>query len=86
MTAHGEINWPPMGRFSCPLSQQDQQWRAQLGHGVPPSAIPNGSSPAEALFAAELDSQVYLPRRASVAEDLLSNGGLTFHPLSPTEE
>ena len=20
MTTHGEINWPPMGRFSCPLS------------------------------------------------------------------
>jgi hypothetical protein len=62
--------------------EADQRFRAQLGVGVPASAFA-GMTYAEAVAAAELDSQVYRPR-ASVVEDLLSNdGGLTFHPISP---
>ena len=29
----------------------------------------------------ELDSQTYRPRRRSLVEDLLSNDGITFHPI-----
>jgi hypothetical protein len=67
--------------------EYDRAWRAQLGFGVPAGMVPVGMSPAEALFAAELDSHAYLPRRASVAEDLLDNsGGLTFHSLAEHDE
>jgi hypothetical protein len=61
--------------------EADQQFRAQLGAGVPASAIPAGMTYAEAVLSAELDSQSYRPRRASVVEDLLSNDGITFHPI-----
>ena len=66
--------------------EADQQWRATLGTGVSAAAL-GGMSYAEALHEAELNSQVYRPR-ASVAADLLDNGGrgMVFHPLSPTEE
>ena len=61
----------------------DLAWRAQLGVGVPASAIPVGMSAAEAMFANELDSHTYHPRRAIMAEDLFDNsGGLTFHPIN----
>jgi hypothetical protein len=62
--------------------EADQRFRAELGVGVPASAFA-GMTYAEAVAAAELDSQVYRPR-ASVIEDLLSNdGSLTFHPIGP---
>ncbi len=61
--------------------EADQRFRAQLGVGVPASAIPAGMTYAAAVLSAELDGQAYRPR-ASVAEDLLDNsGGLTFHPI-----
>jgi hypothetical protein len=51
--------------------------------GASSSAMPDGMTYAEAVAAAELDSQAYRPR-ASVVEDLLSNdGGLTLHPIGP---
>jgi hypothetical protein len=63
--------------------QFDREWRAQLGVGVPASAIPAGMSATEAMFANELASHAYQPRRTSMAEDLFDNsGGLTFHPIS----
>jgi hypothetical protein len=55
--------------------ESDRQRRAQLPSGVPADLILAGMRPAEALFAAELDSYGYRPRRMSVAEDLLSNDG-----------
>ena len=58
--------------------EQDQAFRASLGHGV---KVPDGMSYAEAARAAELDSQTYRPRRRSLVEDLLSNDGITFHPI-----
>ena len=61
--------------------ESDQRFRAQLGAGVPASAIPAGLSYAEAVQSAELDAQSYRPRRTSVVEDLLSNDGITFHPI-----
>ena len=57
--------------------EADQQWRASLGHGV---KVPDGVTYAEAAQSAELDSLTYRPR-ASVVEDLLSNDGMTFHPV-----
>ena len=36
---------------------------------------------AEAVHQASLDSLTYQPRRTSVVEDLLSNDGITFHPI-----
>jgi hypothetical protein len=65
--------------------EQDRLFRAALSPGVPAHVI-GGMSPAEAMFAAELNSHSYLPRRASVAEDLLDNGGFTFHSLAQPEE
>jgi hypothetical protein len=67
----------------------DRQWRAQLGVGIPASAIPAGMSYAEAMFANELNSHAYQPRRRSMAEDLFDNSGeLVFHPTisTPDEE
>jgi hypothetical protein len=60
--------------------EADQQFRAQLGVGVPASAL-NGVSYAEAVQSMELDSVPYRPR-ASVVEDLLDNSGMTFHSLA----
>jgi hypothetical protein len=59
--------------------EQDQQFRAQLGTGIPASVL-SGMSYAEAMHAAELDSQQYRPR-ASVIADALDNSGMTFHPI-----
>jgi hypothetical protein len=58
--------------------EADQRFRAQLSGGV---AIPAGMSYGEAAKAAELDAQSYRPRRTSLVEDLLSNDGITFHPI-----
>jgi hypothetical protein len=58
--------------------ESDQRFRAQLSGGV---AVPAGLSYAEAVVAAELDAQSYRPRRTSVVENLLSNDGITFHPI-----
>jgi hypothetical protein len=58
--------------------ERDQQRRASLGQGV---KVPDGLSYAEAVMQAELDSQTYRPRRRSLVEDLLSNDGITFHPI-----
>jgi hypothetical protein len=66
--------------------EADRQFRAQLGVGVPPSAIPAGMSYSAAALSAELDALDYRPRRATVAEDLLSNDGMTFHSLASTPE
>jgi hypothetical protein len=65
--------------------EADQQFRAQLGRGVP---IPEGMTYAEAVLSPELDCQSYRPRRRSLVEDLLSNDGITFHPIQhgPDEE
>ena len=49
---------------------------------MPASAIPQGLTYGEAVVAAELDAQVYRPRRRSLVEDLLSNDGITFHSLA----
>ena len=35
---------------------------------------------------AELDAQSYRPRRRSLVEDLLSNDGITFHPIQQRDE
>ena len=45
--------------------------------------IPAGMTYAAAALSAELDAVGYRPRRSSVAEDLLDNGGggLVFHSL-----
>jgi hypothetical protein len=61
--------------------ETDQQFRAQLGRGVPASAF-GGMTYGQAVASAELDSQAYRPR-ASVVEDLLDNGGggYVFHPI-----
>ena len=66
--------------------EADQLRRAQLGVGVPASAL-NGMSYAEAVQSMELDSVPYR-RRTSVVEDLLSNdrSSLTFHPIQHDEE
>ena len=63
--------------------EQDQAFRASLGHGV---KVPDGMSYAEAARAAELDSQTYRPGRRSLVEDLLDNSGITYHPIAPTSE
>ena len=60
--------------------ETDRQFRARLGRGVP---IPEGMTYAEAVLSAELDAQSYRPRRTSLVEDLLSNDGITFHPIGP---
>jgi hypothetical protein len=60
--------------------EQDQRFRASLGVGVPAHLIPAGMTYAEMVASAELDSQTYRPR-ASMVEDLLDNGGMTFHPI-----
>jgi hypothetical protein len=68
------------------LIERDQQFRAQLGVGVPASAIPHGMTYGQAVASAELDGQEYRPR-ASVVEDLLSNdGSMTFHSLAQPAE
>ena len=66
--------------------EADQLRRAQLGVGVPASAL-NGMSYAEAVQSMELDAVPYR-RRTSVVEDLLSNdrSSLTFHPIQHDEE
>ena len=56
----------------------DQKWRASFGQGV---EVPAGMTYAEAVRSAELDAQSYRPRRRSLVEDLLSNDGITFHPI-----
>jgi hypothetical protein len=62
--------------------EQDWRFRAQLGHGVPASAIPHGMTYGQAVASAGVDGQAYRPR-ASVVKDLLSNdGSLTFHSLA----
>ena len=68
--------------------EADQRWRASLPSGVPAGALPPGMSYAEAVHQASLDSLTYQPRRTSVVEDLLSNDGITFHPIQhgPDEE
>ena len=58
--------------------EADRVRRASLGQGV---KVPDGLSYAEAVIQAELDSQTYRPRRRSLVEDLLSNDGITFHPI-----
>jgi hypothetical protein len=58
--------------------EADQEFRRRLGRGV---AVPSGMSYAEAVQAAELDSQTYRPGRRSLVEDLLDNSGITFHPI-----
>ncbi len=66
--------------------EQDQAFRAQLGRGIPASAIPAGMTYAAALMEAELDAQAYRPSRASMAEDLFDNSGtMTFHSLAQPE-
>jgi hypothetical protein len=68
--------------------EADQRWRASLPSGVLAGALPPGMSYAEAVHQASLDSLTYQPRRTSVVEDLLSNDGITFHPIQhgPDEE
>ena len=61
--------------------ESDRAWRASLPSGVPAGALPPGMSYAEAVHQASLDSLTYQPRRTSVVEDLLSNDGITFHPI-----
>jgi hypothetical protein len=63
--------------------EEDQAFRASLGHGV---KVPDGMSYAEAARAAELDSQTYRPGRRSLVEDLLDNSGITFHPIQHAPE
>jgi hypothetical protein len=58
--------------------ESDRQWRAQMPAGV---KVPDGMTYAEAARAAELDSHTYRPRRRSLVEDLLSNDGITYHPI-----
>ena len=53
------------------------------GTGVSAAAL-NGMSYAEAAQQAEAASAAWRPR-ASVVEDLLDNGGLTFHPIRSEE-
>jgi hypothetical protein len=61
--------------------EQDRQFRASLGVGLPAAAIPHGMTYGELIAAAELDSQQYRPK-TSMVEDLLSNdGGIVFHPI-----
>jgi hypothetical protein len=67
-------------------AEYDREWRKRL-RGIPADMIPAGMAPAAAMVAAELDSHAYLPRRASVAEDLRDNSrGLTFHPIHSTPD
>ena len=69
--------------FGLNAVRYDRQFRASIGAGIPASAIPAGSTYAEAMLAAELDSRTYQPHRATIAEDLFDNSGtLTFHPYS----
>jgi hypothetical protein len=60
------------------LIEQDQLRQAQIWRGIPASHIPDGLAPAQAMFAAERESQ---PRRRSVVEDALAGGGAVFHPI-----
>jgi hypothetical protein len=72
-----------LARADAAAIEFDREWRSQL-RGVPADMIPAGMAPAAAMFAAELDSHAYQPRRASMAEDLFDNSGeITFHPLAP---
>lgn len=66
--------------------EQDQAFRASIGQGVTAAAL-NGMSYAEAMHEAELASKSYRPR-ASVAADLLDNGGrgMVFHPFHNSAE
>jgi hypothetical protein len=64
--------------------EADERRRAQIWKGVPASALPDGVSPVQVMTAAIRDQR---PKRTSVLEEALSNsGGLTYHPLPPTED
>jgi hypothetical protein len=67
--------------------EQDQRWRASLPHGVSASAIPAGSTFAEAALSVELDSVAYQP--STLAEDFFSRDeAIVYHafPAQPDEE
>ena len=65
--------------------EQDEAFRASLGRGIPVDAIPAGMTYGEAVQEAELNSRPYSPR-ASVVEDLLGGGGMTFHPIRSDQD
>ena len=60
---------------------RDRAMRAQLWGGLPAESLPVGVAPAAAMLQAAQDAR---PRRASVLEEALANGGgFTFHSLAP---
>jgi hypothetical protein len=63
--------------------EADQQWRAQLPHGLPWFEVPEGLHPATAMLTVARDED---PRRRSLAEDLdRPDGGVTFHSIQGEE-
>jgi hypothetical protein len=67
--------------------EADRLWRSQLPHGVSADLIPAGSTFAEAVLSAELDSVGYRPQRATMAEDLFSrDDAMVYHPIVSDEE
>jgi hypothetical protein len=63
--------------------EQDQQFRAQLFHGIPAGLIPAELTPAAAMLTA---AQAARPRRVSPLEEALSNQGTVFHPIHSAPE
>jgi hypothetical protein len=76
-----------LARADEAAEQFDREWRAQLGVGIPASAIPAGMTYAAAVASAELDGVGYRPRATLVA-DVLDNDAETmmFHPFPADEE
>jgi hypothetical protein len=76
-----------LARVDAAAVEFDRQWRAQLGVGVPATAIPHGMTYAAAAQSLELDGVGYQPKQSLVA-DVLDNspGVMVFHPIQSVEE
>ena len=61
------------------LVAADEEFRSRLWGGLPADQLPIGVSPAAAMFAADRE---LTPRRESVLQHALSNGGQpVYHPI-----